>query len=256
MIKLLGHGLVIMVSIILSFSCSSTSSEGKEAHGDQSDKTDEWVMLFDGVSLDGWRTVGSDTVFSAYWKVEDNILKKIDRGKVPARADGQPQKGGDLITIQTFDNYELSWEWALFEDGNSGLKYNVSEEMSMENGSKHSAIGFEYQMLDDRSEKYGDLKSAQFSGSLYDLLPAENVKLKPNGKWNESRIRIDGDKVTHWLNGEKVLSYSFGSSELKTAYEDSKFAKIPGFINKRNAHIVLQDHITEAWFRNIKLKNL
>lgn len=252
----LNVSLVLMTAVFCSFSCSNSTKNEERSDAVQVTENDDWEMLFDGESFDGWRTLGSDSVFTAYWKIENGVLKKMDRGKVPARADGQPQQGGDLMTIDTYENYELSWEWALFADGNSGLKYNVSEEMSMESGSEHSALGFEYQMLDDSSDEYGDLKPSQFSGSLYDLLPAENIHLKPFGEFNQSRLRIDGDQVTHWLNGQKVLSYSFGSTELRTAYENSKFAKIPGFIDKRKGHIVLQDHITEAWFRNIKLKEL
>lgn len=254
--KITRFGFLIIFVCYLSLSCSSSSKEKKVTDADQTSEADDWLDLFDGESFNGWRTLGSDSVFTAFWKIEDGILKKIDRGKVPARADGQPQEGGDLMTIETFDNYELSWEWALFENGNSGLKYNVSEEMSMEQGSQHSALGFEYQMLDDSSDEYGDLKPSQFSGSLYDLLPSHDVTLKPYGEFNQSRIRIDGNQVTHWLNDQEVLSYTFGSPELKAAYEKSKFADIPGFIEKRKGHIVLQDHITEAWFRNIKLKRL
>ncbi len=241
---------------LLSVSCSSSPNKEDSSNTKQDSNDHDWTVLFDGKTFNGWRTLGSDSVFTSYWKIDDGILKKIDRGKVPAREDGQPQKGGDLMTKDSYDNYELSWEWALFADGNSGLKYNVSEEMSISSGSKHSALGFEYQMLDDSSEKYTDLKPSQFSGSLYDLLPAHNNHLKPLGEFNQSRIRIDGNQVTHWLNGEEVLSYSFGSPELKNVYEKSKFAKIPGFIDKRKGHIVLQDHITEAWFRNIKIKKL
>ena len=157
----------IVMVFLLSVSCSSSSNKENSTKADQNGGADDWIVLFDGKTFNGWRTLGSDSVFTSYWKIEDGILKKIDRGKVPARADGQPQEGGDLMTTHSYDNYELSWEWALFADGNSGLKYNVSEEMSMSSGSKHSALGFEYQMLDDSSEKYGDLKPSQFSGSLY-----------------------------------------------------------------------------------------
>ena len=245
----------ILVSAVLFglLSCQSQNSENKPKGNASSE---EWIVLFDGTSLDSWRTLGSDSVFTAFWKIEDGVLKKLDRGKVPERADGQPLQGGDLMTKEAFDDFELYWEWALFEDGNSGLKYNVSEEMSMSQGSRHSALGFEYQMIDDDAEKYNDLKPAQFSGALYDLLPAEEVDLRPYGEFNTSRIRVEGNKVTHWLNGEEVLTYTFGSQALTSAYENSKFAEIPGFIDKRQGHIVLQDHITEAWFRDIRIKKL
>lgn len=237
-------------------SCNSGTDSGEKTTEDNDTPAEEWIVLFDGDNLDAWRTLGSDSIFTVYWKVEDDLLKKIDRGKVPVQPDGQPREGGDLMTKETFENFELTWEWALFENGNSGLKYNVSEEMSMSRGSKHSALGFEYQMIDDDAEEYEDLKPAQFTGALYDLIPAENPSPKPLGEFNESRLIVDGNQVEHWLNGRKVLSYEFGSDELENAYAESKFAEIPGFIEKRNAHIVLQDHITEAWFRNIKIRRL
>lgn len=252
---LIRMGFLVVLAGTFFIACQSNSSSG-DSEKETASEEGQWVDLFDGKSFEGWRTLGSDSVFTAYWKIDNGILKKVDRGTVPARADGQPQEGGDLMTKKAFDNFELSWEWALFADGNSGLKYNVSEEMSMEHGSKHSALGFEYQMLDDLSNEYGDLKPSQFSGSLYDLLPGENAELKPMGEFNSSRLLIDGHLVEHWLNGKKVLSYTFDSTELQSAYESSKFAKIPGFINKRKGHIVLQDHITEAWFRNIKIRTL
>ncbi|HLT93588.1 MAG TPA: DUF1080 domain-containing protein [Membranihabitans sp.] len=253
-VRLLGGWILAFTGFYCIFSCQSNHSTDEGSR--ESERVDDWIVLFDGTSLDQWRTIGSDSIFTSYWKIEDGILKKIERGKVPVRADGQPLQGGDLMTREAFDNFELMWEWALFEEGNSGLKYNVSEEMSVSSGSRHSALGFEYQMIDDHASKYNDLKPEQFSGALYDLLPAMGGQIKGNGEFNTSRIRVEGNEVTHWLNGEKVLNYQFGSEALVSAYNKSKFAEIPGFIDKRKGHIVLQDHITEAWFRNIRIKRL
>lgn len=240
------------LTVLFFASCqnSGTKSTQKEAE-------EEWELLFNGQDFDGWESLGSDTIMTQFWKIDDGILKKIDRGAVPERADGQPLQGGDLITTEAFENFELSFEWKAFKGGNSGLKYNVSKAMSKANGSPHSAIGFEYQLLDDSDEEYaGKLKASQYTGCLYDLFAPENTKLKPLGEFNTSRIIVDGNHVEHWLNGQKVLSYELGSPELEAAYQKSKFASIPGYHHKRTGHIVLQDHTTEAWFRNIKIKRL
>src|SRR5665648_380057 len=155
---------------------------------------------------------------------------KVNTGEVEKLPDGRPVEGGDLMTKKTFENFELSFEWKINKSGNSGLKYNVSEDMSQKYGSKYSALGFEYQLLDDGDEAYkGKLKPSQFSGSLYDLLPAKNIVLKPVGEFNCSRILVDGNHAEHWLNGMKVLEFEFGSKELDEAYTVSKFNKIPGF---------------------------
>lgn len=172
-------------------------------------------------------------------------------------SDGQPVEGGDLITIKLFENYELYFEWKISKAGNSGLKYNVSEEMSMSYDPKYSALGFEYQLLDDEDSTYaGNLKYSHFTGSLYDMIPAQDAKTKPVGEFNSSRIIIDGNHVEHWLNGKKVVEYDFDSNRLDSLYLISKYSDFPHFHEKRKAHIVLQNHKDDAWFRNIKIKEI
>jgi len=214
-----------------------------------------WRLLFDGKTFNGWRGLGRDHVPNGLWVIENGLIRKINTGDVKKLPDGRPVEGGDLMTTNTFDNFELTFEWKINKAGNSGLKYNVSEEMSQKYGSDFAALGFEYQLLDDEDVAYkGILKPSQFSGSLYDLIPSRNVVLKPVGEFNSSRILVDGNHVEHWLNGIKVVEYEFGSKELDEAYKISKFNKIPGFQNKRKAHIVLQNHNDESWFRNIKIR--
>jgi hypothetical protein len=223
----------------------------------KAEKKAGWRLLFDGKSLDQWRGLGRDHVPYGLWIVEDGLIRKVNTGDVKKLPDGRPVEGGDLMTIETFENFELTFEWKINKAGNSGLKYNVSEEMSQKYGSKYSALGFEYQLLDDGDPIYrGKLKLSQFSGSLYDLLPAKNITLKPIGEFNSSRILVNGNHVEHWLNGIKVVEYEFGSKELDNAYKVSKFNKIPGFHEKRKAHIVLQNHNDESWFRNIKIREI
>jgi hypothetical protein len=216
-----------------------------------------WKLLFDGKTFNGWRGLGRDHVPAGLWIIENGMIKKVNTGDVKKLPDGRPVEGGDLMTIDTYENFELTFEWKINKGGNSGLKYNVSEEMSQKYGSKYSALGFEYQLLDDMDPSYkGKLIPSQFSGSLYDLLPPKNVKLNPVGEFNSSRIVVNGKHVGHWLNGSKVVEYDFGSKELEDAYKVSKFNKIPGFTDKRKAHIVLQNHNDESWFRNIKIREI
>jgi len=223
----------------------------------KAEKKEGWKLLFDGKTFNGWRGLGRDHVPAGLWIIQDGMIKKVDTRNEKNLPDGRPVEGGDLMTVDTYENFELKFEWKLNKAGNSGLKYNVSEEMSQEYGSAYSALGFEYQLIDDGDESYkGVLKPAQFSGSLYDLIPPENVSLKPVGEFNFSRIIVNGNHVEHWLNGTRVVKYDFGSKELEDAYKTSKFSKIPGFTAKRKAHIVLQNHNDESWFRNIKIRVL
>ena len=102
-------------------------------------------MLFDGTSLRGWRGLGRGTVPTAHWVVENGAIRKVPNDKIQARtqADGQPLDGGDLMTVDTFGDFELSWEWRVTPGANSGVKYNVSEELSTSLEPRHAAKGFE-----------------------------------------------------------------------------------------------------------------
>ena len=182
-----------------------------------------WKLLFDGKTFDGWRNMGMDKVQTALWKIENGEIHKVNSGEVPSLPDGRPVQGGDLMTIGTYENYELYFEWKILKAGNTGLKYNVSEELSGKY-SDHSALGFEYQLLDDKDSLYtGKLKPSQYTGSLYDMIPAKNTKLNPVGEFNKSRILIDGNHVSHWLNGRKVVEYDFGSAQLDSLFKISKY---------------------------------
>ena len=259
--KLNGVHILIITSMILT-SCVTDKAKERQGSNDLNrltrvEKKEGWKLLFNGKTFNGWRGLGRDHVPVGLWIIEDGMIKKVDTGNEKNLPDGRPIEGGDLMTIDTYENFDLTFEWKVNKAGNSGLKYNVSEEMSQKYGSQYSALGFEYQLLDDGDEAYkGILKPAQFTGSLYDLIPAENVTLKPVGEFNSSRIIVNGNHVEHWLNGIRVVEYEFGSKELEDAYNVSKFNKIPGFTDKRKAHIVLQNHNDESWFRNIKIKVL
>ena len=222
-----------------------------------SEEEEGWELLFDGKSFKGWRTLGRERVLEEHWKIDNGTIRKLNSGEIPSLPDGQPLVGGDLITIDSFVNYELYFEWKISKKGNTGLKYNVSEEMSQKYGSKYSALGFEYQLLDDKDSIYADkLKPSQYTGGLYDLVEPQNTVVKPVGEYNTSRIVIDGNHVEHWLNSRKVLTYELGSRHLDSLFQASKYRDYPHFLEKRKGHIVLQDHKDDAWFRNVKIRKI
>jgi len=213
-----------------------------------------WVSLFDGTTLTGWRGLGSSTVPTAHWIVEDGTIHKISSGKVPVQADGQPLAGGDLMTEGTWRDFELEWEWKIPPGANSGIKYNVSEERSVMLEPTHAAKGFEYQMLDDDRHPDGKLPTHR-AGALYDLVaPNAAKKLRPVGEWNHSRIVLVGNHGEHWLNGALVVSYDLGTPAMDSALTASKYHSWPWFADRRAGHIVIQDHGDEVWIRNIRIR--
>ncbi len=202
-----------------------------------------WTLLFNGTSMDGWRGYKRPDAAGARWKVADGFLS-VDPG------DGKDTRGQrDIVTTATFDRFELTWEWRVAEGGNSGLKYFVLEDMD-------SAIGHEYQMIDD--ERHADAKVGPHrqTAAFYDVLPAANRPLRPAGQVNQSRVVCDGKFVEHYLNGTRVLRYEIDSPALREAIAKSKFKDVARFGKLQNGHILLQDHGDKVWYQNIKIRRL
>jgi hypothetical protein len=219
------------------------------------EKAAGWRLLFDGSTFNGWRGLGYDSVPTAHWKIADGAIRKVPSGKVAKMPDGQPADGGDLMTTDSWRDFELTFEWKVPPGSNSGVKYNVSEEMSKKS-SNHAALGFEYQVLDDALNSDNKVPSHR-AASLYDLIPSDATKyLRPVGQWNSSRIVVRGNHGEHWLNGTKVVSYDLGTPRMDSLLAKSKYHSIAGFADHRAGHIVLQDHNDEAWFRAIKIREL
>jgi hypothetical protein len=78
-------------------------------------KPGPWRMLFDGQDTSAWRTFGGKEFPKTGWVVEDGCLRLLPGGR-----------GGQLVTKDTFDNYEFEWEWRLGPRGNNGVKYLVT----------------------------------------------------------------------------------------------------------------------------------
>lgn len=199
-----------------------------------------WKPLFDGKSLAGWRAYNKTaTPPGPGWVVENGILKKKDK-----------VAGGDIITEKKFNNFELAWEWKVMPGANNGVKYLVTEE-------RPTAPGHEYQMLDDERHPDGKIGPKRQTASFYEVIaPVADRPTKPAGEWNTSRILLQGNHVEHWLNGKKVVEYELGSDAVKAAVALSKFKNAKGFGEKIEGHIMLTDHQDEAWFRNMKIREL
>ncbi len=261
--------LILIFLLTLLLSCSSrqeTEPTGQSPIESQSvdtsglniltdeEKAEGWSLLFDGKSFEGWRGLGREGIPEGHWIIEEGTIKKVPSEHVPLQEDGQPLVGGDLMTNQTFDNFELSLEWKITSAGNSGIKYNVSEEMSTAYPPKYAALGFEYQILDDLGHPDAQAGDNRTAAALYDLIAPAGKKLKPPGEFNTARIILNGNHGEHWLNGAKVLEYDLGTPEMNALIAASKYKNIKDFATRRRGHIVLQDHTTACWFRNIKIR--
>jgi hypothetical protein len=244
----------VAAALLVTFAAATAAQRPNELT--PSERAAGWRLLFDGASLAGWRGLGYDSVPTAHWRVVDGAIVKTPSGKVPRLADGQPAAGGDLMTIDAFRDFELAFEWRVTPGANSGLKYNVSEELSLKHAANHAALGFEYQILDDELHPDNKIESHRAAG-LYDIIaPASGKSLRPVGEWNSARIVLRGTHGEHWLNGVKVVEFDLATPRLDSLLARSKYRPIPGFAERRRGHIVLQDHGDEVHFRSIKIREL
>ena len=168
------------------------------------------------------------------------------------------RKGGDIITKRKYADFELKLEFKMTRLVNSGVKYLVHQ-MFNNDAERMEWIGFEYQIIDDfhQNEIQGFDDDKGSTAALYLLYaPDKNKKLKPLGTWNSLKIRVQGNKVEHWLNGEKVVSVDVDSQEFKNRVQGTKFKNYGDFGKKRDGHILLQDHGDQVHYRNIMIKEL
>ena len=227
-----------------------------------------FTLLFDGSTTDGWRGAGKEIFPEKGWQVLDEVLM------VEASGGEEAAHGGDIVTIDEYSSFEFSLDFKITEGANSGIKYFITESY----GSDASAIGLEYQILDDDRHPDGAQGSAgnRTLGSLYDLIPAKEGKtVNPPGEWNRARIIVTGTRVDelitgsrmqqsefsgahveHWLNDRKVVEYERGTSVFDALVARSKYAIWDGFGHWPKGHILLQDHGDEVHFRSIKIREL
>ena len=231
---------LLLLAFAISFQLSAqnmlTSKEKKQG----------WELLFNGKNFDGWRGVNKKTLPEKGWGVKDNTITCTG------------ENGGSIITIEKYGDFELKWEWKMVSKGaNSGLKYFVVERPGDTGG---YGYGIEYQMLDDQDFiDRGQMKAngLHTTGAAYELYPpSSDKKIKPLNQWNSSKIVSKKGKVEHWLNGKKILEYDRFSDDFANKVAESKFKDVKNFGRQKEGHILLQDHNSEIYFRNIKIRKL
>ena len=211
-------------------------------------------LLWDGKTTKGWRGAYKTTFPDAAWYIQDGTFN------VRGANGAESTNGGDIVTEQEFHAFDLQFEFKITDTANSGVKYFVTEKEN-NNG---SAIGLEYQILDDDKHPDGKLGSIgnRTMASLYDLIPSLKIGTNrrekfPIGEWNRGRIIVFPDgKIEHWINGWKVVEYQRGTQYYYALVAKSKYVVWPNFGMADKGHILLQEHGTNVSFRSIKIKEL
>ena len=218
------------------------------------EKRHGWRLLWDGKTTNGWRGAKLDGFPERGWEMADGELRVL------AGNGGESTNGGDIITTEHFDDFDLRFEFKMTEGANSGVKYFVDPKLNKGAG---SAIGLEFQILDD--DRHPDAKMGvagnRTVGSLYDLITARVLDTPRNkefriGEWNRGRILVRGGHVEHWLNGYKVVEYDRFSQMFEALVNYSKYKDWENFGRWPAGPILLQDHGDAVAFRSLKIREL
>ena len=220
------------------------------------EKSEGWVLLFDGKSMDGWRACNG-TAMPDNWVIENGVVRVITREEKQAKAEpGARVSAIDILYgAKKFKNFEFSIDWNVGKGGNAGVFYSVVEIP----GRPIYTAGVEVQILDNWNA--GDNKlTNHLAGSLYDILSAMPQNAKPSGEWNTLVIRMKDGNVTHIQNGVEVCKYTVWTPEWYEMLGNSKFKDWETFKEPNPAkegYIGLQDHNDFGCsFRNIKIREL
>ena len=204
-----------------------------------------WTDL---TALDAWHTYGKEGEIGSAWRMDDGAIH-LD---VSDKDGWQTNNGGDIVSNQAFENYELELEWKIGKCGNSGIIYNVQE---TEEYPYPWMTGPEMQVLDNTCHPDAEIVTHR-AGDLYDLVSVREENVKPAGEWNSVKLVVTPGRVEHWLNGQQQVVYDNTNDEWAALIGKSKFKDMKNWGTFTSGKISLQDHGDPVWFRNVRVREL
>ncbi len=235
------HYAITFALVLLTAGCAAlpASPVTPQDVGDDTRGVEEgFTPLFNGRDLTGWRSYGEGSAQNG-WVAQEGELRLVSPQRV------------DLVTVATFEDFDLRFEWRVQTGGNSGVFYRFEERA----GRPAWRTGPEYQLVDDLTHVTASVDLHR-SGAAYDLYPPSPEAARPVGQFNEARIVVSRGAVQHWLNGSLVASYDLNSPAFRARVRASKFGESAVFALATATPIGLQDHGDPVAFRNVRIKRL
>ena len=239
--------LLLFAAVLVGCQSGESHDEGSEDHGEEGhddgaenhDDEHAWNSLFDGESMEHWRGYKQEEMPEG-WIIDDGAMYA-----------STPAGGMDIVTRDTFTNFEFEFEWKVEEHGNSGVMWHVDEAA----GDYPWMTGPEYQLLDDAAYNEGQI-GKNSAASNYDVQGPTEAVTRAAMEWNEARIIVDSAHVEHWLNGVMVVEYEKGSEDHTALVAESKWTGYPTYGTTSTGHIAIQGDHGAVWFRNLRIKSL
>ncbi|GGH01964.1 3-keto-disaccharide hydrolase [Mucilaginibacter phyllosphaerae] len=240
--------LILLAAIAISACKGKRPANYQDSASAASAKKGEWINLLADSTMAGWHTYGKGPVGAA-WHLKDGELH-LDASK---KADWQSAGGGDIVTDEEYENFDLKVEWKISRAGNSGIMFYVHEDTTQYKYPWQT--GPETQIADNKENEDGKLIKHR-AGDLYDLMSIDKEIVNKAGSWNKTEVIANKGQLTILVNHEVVLKTTLWDANWKKLIAGSKFKEFPGFGTYKKGRIALQDHGADVWFKKVEIKKL
>lgn len=201
-------------------------------------RAQQYTDLLQGRSLSQWMLPNGDDVETGWQFDDDGTLHLVGRGN-------------NILTREEYEDFDLWFDYRISEKGNNGIKYRVQKYGS-------SWLGCEYQIQDDAA--FPKLPAKHYTASLYDVFDKSSAilerKYAPVTEFSVGRIIVENHRIRHWMNGNLIIDELDNSQRFQDAISQSKFKNNEGFGRNESGHLMLTDHGSEVWFRNVYIRRL
>ena len=198
----------------------------------------QYVNLLENRTLDAWMKPDGSSVNEGWTFDSDGTLHLTG-------------KGGNIVTKADYGDFDLWFEYKISPKGNSGIKYRVKQY-------GNSWLGIEYQIQDDAA--FPDMAPKHQSAGLYDILdqssPILSRKYSPLDQYAVGRVIVQNHRLRHWMNGNLIIDERDDSPKFDEAIGKSKFRDQEGFGKNTLGKLMLTDHGSEVWYRNVFIRRL